>query len=983
MQQLSGRSSIKSVSDLDESPDELRRALRMQRSLPVRQAVITVLAAAATIALPCIAINAQQVTATREEAPKEEEAKVEEAKVEETKAEEAPVEEVAATANQAKDEPAATGDDVTKLSDMTVNEDPLRALSNDPSASSFGFSKPLLETPRTVSFVSEEQIRLFGISTVEDLSRVVSGTFTTTRYGLQGGVQVRGVASDYYFRGMKRLSMQGHARTVLSAMDNIEVVKGPPSPIFGMGKIGGFINLDPKSSRARTGKYLSDTNGFAQGIVGSYDRTEMSFGAGGPFSIMDKTGGYYLYALLEKSNSYIEQVGITQRFVQTTASVDNFMGPFRLDIGGQAQQSITSGAYLNRLTQDLVDNGTYITGMPLVNLDVNGDGAIGFRERNINSPVVGAMSTANQALTQRLNWPTDTLGNPLPFGQWPSITGVPQSMLSYLAANPTAANACPAAAYIATLPAAPVGGQYARQLPAGFALDPCTVGTTAVNYRRNGSFEREQNAKQMLLYLDLTYDTNPDFTIKNQIFYDYLDSFKDSYLPYGENQSIHAFEDKITVTTRIPDNALPEWLRVNTLASVNYRRTAAKIKSSGGDFDLRQDIMYREGHLVPNTSFWTQLNYPSVTYGALPTRRSDSVFDEKGVGVMFDIDIFRKTNLLLGGRYDKSHAEAHERPDFIETTGTNALPGQECAVTPGGVCAAAQLSGDDSDQGTSWSVSISHQLPWAGIRPYATFANSSLTLDGANNLLTPAVVNAPAGHIGEAELKEVGFKTSMFNNKLQFTAAAYEQSRTDVATPDDPTAGAEVSSSIFRGIEADFKWSPTHDLYLGMFGLWQEGKYTVASSGTIDLTARQAGFKDVLEPTTGKVIYPAEAFFYGGRVQVVLPAAIAAQYMDRTGLPGRQLGLTSNYVIGHGFGLLLNGQYFSANWADRLKTIRLPEAYVWNGGATWDSGAWHLKFNGYNVLDRRYFRGRLGDTGLGVVSAMPTARWEFTVKVDF
>ncbi|HTE39880.1 MAG TPA: TonB-dependent receptor plug domain-containing protein, partial [Steroidobacteraceae bacterium] len=588
-----------------------------RRSPTLKHAVLATLAAAATVGVPWFAVQAQQVA---EPAPTE-----------------APAEEA----------PAETGEDVTKLTDMAVTEDPLRALSNDPSASSFGFSKPLLETPRTVSFVSEEQIRLFGISTVEDLSRVVAGTFTTTRYGLQGGVQVRGVASDYYFRGMKRLSMQGHARTVLSAMDNIEVVKGPPSPIFGMGKIGGFVNLDPKSSRAKTGKYLQGAKGFAQGVVGSYDRTEMSFGAGGPFSVGDKTGGYYVYSLVEDSNTFVDQVRVIQRFIQATGSLDDVIGPFRLDFGGQAQQSITSGAYMNRVTQDLIDDGAYITGQPLAYLDVNGDGAIGYRERHIVSPVVGAVNTNNQALTQRFNWPVDGTGTPIPLGQWPTINGIPATMKTYLqnvVANPAAypqVQNCSALSVLAQQPAAPVvggtGSQYQRELPVGFVLNPCSTGTTPVNYHRNGSFEQEQNARQMLLYLDMTYDTNPDFTIKNQIFYDLLDSFKNSYLPYGENQAIHAFEEKITVTKRIPDAALPEWLRINSLASVNYRRTHARIISSGGDFDLRQDVMYRDGHLGPNTSFWTQLNNPNVSSGALATRRTKSTFDEKGIGAMFDI----------------------------------------------------------------------------------------------------------------------------------------------------------------------------------------------------------------------------------------------------------------------------------------------------------------------------------------------------------
>jgi len=117
---------------------------------------------------------------------------------------------------KAKDSKA---EDVTHLSDVNVVDDPLRALNNEPSASAFGFAKPLLETPRTVTFVSEEQLSKFGIQSVQDLTRLVPGTYTTTRYGLQGAINIRTVTADQYYRGMKRLDQQGHVRTVLSAYD--------------------------------------------------------------------------------------------------------------------------------------------------------------------------------------------------------------------------------------------------------------------------------------------------------------------------------------------------------------------------------------------------------------------------------------------------------------------------------------------------------------------------------------------------------------------------------------------------------------------------------------------------------------------------------------------------------------------------------------------------------------------------------------------
>jgi outer membrane receptor for monomeric catechols len=88
----------------------------------------------------------------------------------------------AADAEAAKKEEAAKQDeDVTKLSDVEVSEDPTRFLPTDSSGSSFGFNKPILETPRSVSFISREQIDLYDLSSVTDLGRVVAGVYTPAR----------------------------------------------------------------------------------------------------------------------------------------------------------------------------------------------------------------------------------------------------------------------------------------------------------------------------------------------------------------------------------------------------------------------------------------------------------------------------------------------------------------------------------------------------------------------------------------------------------------------------------------------------------------------------------------------------------------------------------------------------------------------------------------------------------------------------------
>ena len=292
--------------------------------------------------------------------------------------------------------------------------------------------------------------------------------------------------------------------------------------------------------------------------------------------------------MFEDSDTYIKQVGVQQRFGQITMSVENFLGPFRLEAGGQAQNSITSGAYMNRVTQALVDNGDYVSGQPMVNMDVNGDGQIGYVEQYQASPVRGNLSAGNLTLSQRYNWQRDSAGNLVPFDSFAPVRGYSGDHAGV-----------PAGASRDQLPRR---RSHARHAGRRTAADerPASRGIRAESVHgadREGGLPRvtarssaSRTQCSASAYIDLIYDVNPDFTVKNQMFYDNIDSFKDSWLPYGENQYIKTIENKFTVTKRIPDSWLPDFVRINSLASANYRRTSGWIRSSGGDFDYRQDV---------------------------------------------------------------------------------------------------------------------------------------------------------------------------------------------------------------------------------------------------------------------------------------------------------------------------------------------------------------------------------------------------------
>jgi iron complex outermembrane receptor protein len=156
----------------------------------------------------------------------------------------------------------------------------------------FGFGKSILETPRSASTISEEQMERFNVSDIDELVAFAPGTFTQSFFGVAGSLDVRGTPGETYFRGMKRLDNPGNYPTPIGASSRIDVVRGPASPIYGPSKIGGYLNFIPKSARASGGQYLEANKGAFSYTTGSWDKSVMTAEIGGPAKIGDKNMGF-------------------------------------------------------------------------------------------------------------------------------------------------------------------------------------------------------------------------------------------------------------------------------------------------------------------------------------------------------------------------------------------------------------------------------------------------------------------------------------------------------------------------------------------------------------------------------------------------------------------------------------------------------------------------------------------------------------------
>lgn len=343
----------------------------------------------------------------------------------------------------------------------------------------FGFGKSLLETPRSASTISSEQLDRFNITDIDELVAFAPGTFTQSFFGVAGSLDIRGTAGENYFRGVRRIDNPGNYPTPIGASDRIDIVRGPASPIYGPSKIGGYLNFNPKSSRAESGDYLTETSGGLSYETGSWNRNVVTAEVGGP--INDRMG-YYLYGEIEDSDSFYDNTETKQNILQAAFDVDlndklvmKFGGMYHDYDGNQV-------AGWNRLTQDLIDNSTYITGTASP-LDTDGDGKISHQEYGATSGPLSNFVFRPEFVDETSVIPEMALVNP-------GTTQLDESNV----------------------------------LP-----DP------------NDTLDNQV----LTLYLDFEYEMDNGWRITNQLFYETLDNFNENFYGFSQFGEVDVIEDKL------------------------------------------------------------------------------------------------------------------------------------------------------------------------------------------------------------------------------------------------------------------------------------------------------------------------------------------------------------------------------------------------------------------------------------------------------
>ncbi|HJT43986.1 MAG TPA: TonB-dependent receptor [Rhizomicrobium sp.] len=258
---------------------------------------------------------------------------------------------------------------------ILVTGDRVHLLETRANSAAFGLDKPLIETPRAVSLVSDTTIARYGISGVNDLTAITPSAYTASYYGVEGSVSLRGTLAENYFRGFKRAENRGTYSTPLADAAGIEILRGPPSPVYGAGKVGGLVNFLPKTAGAN-----DVLGGEVTVSYGSYSKRNLTAQINAPVAIGDALGGLHAYGELDDSYSFYRGLHPSHQLIELTGALTLGDWSLTADYMYYHSNGDVQTPGWNRLTQALIDTGSYITGRDSSLTDADGNGRLTLNE---------------------------------------------------------------------------------------------------------------------------------------------------------------------------------------------------------------------------------------------------------------------------------------------------------------------------------------------------------------------------------------------------------------------------------------------------------------------------------------------------------------------------------------------------------------------------------------------------------------------------
>jgi outer membrane receptor protein involved in Fe transport len=227
------------------------------------------------------------------------------------------------------------------------------------STSAYGLDLGVMETPRNNTLLSKAQLDALNVQNPGGFSYLTSSSYSDASFGQPNVPRIRGQYADMFFNGMRdSFTLNGYGAPIsFNSVDSVDIVKGPASVQAGPGAgVGGSINIATKMPSLT--KFAAEANLEFD----SQQKRRASFDIGGPINpdlaarvsfTEDDSGSYYHDMFFHQQSLF-------------AAVIDQITPQYSVLVtGGFENTTYRENDGINRVNQQLIDNGTYLTGGPV------------------------------------------------------------------------------------------------------------------------------------------------------------------------------------------------------------------------------------------------------------------------------------------------------------------------------------------------------------------------------------------------------------------------------------------------------------------------------------------------------------------------------------------------------------------------------------------------------------------------------------------
>ncbi|MGC4071973.1 MAG: TonB-dependent receptor [Nibricoccus sp.] len=718
---------------------------------------------------------------------------------------------------------AALDRDVIQLAKFEVTDSGVFSdksiIPNRPVRSVYGFDTSVQDTPRSIVQVTPDQLKNDIITTGQEIARYAPGLSYNYNNGRASAPYIRGQTPDQYQNGIRALRGGTNVPYSNNAIDRLDIVGGPASSIFGPSvNTAGYVNYISKRP------FFDKTRGQVTLEFGDWrvdDQSSQDFKQtldfGGPLggdklayrvSLQGREGEPFYGTADPRTtngqnhfNSYFALTWLPNErvIVETNVALNNY-------------DYATSRGF-NRVTQDLIDNGNYLTGIatpilrrgntffaPVVNpagrTDANPTGLLAdadpntaglqYRQVLLNGPIGGTRSVT---VTNNLITPGITSG------------------------------------------AAP--GSQTTAAIVGYVFEPQNFTTRQIKQNRSYTYGDVNHTKQFIGLNTISLKVSDDVQVRNSAYIEAIDARSSQlFETTGTINQDFLVDDRIEVLARKPLRLFGREIGWQSNSGVEFRYN--RLKSYGMTlpytdasdlFDPRSITSFGVYGISlydaiatqtvprtrnPTTGAYTNNAYLNTAFGDVTTPARQTPYPipgepdyrtnpasatlhetlQSGLFTQHEFAFGEKVLWTIGGRITVFSVEA--TGPLIPFTGEQTFSDRTSPVLPSG--------------NTSLVYKVTPE-----ISTYATYSYTQAAAD------TPALTNDQLGNDQfrqAAYLYELGAKFEVIPNKLFSSLAIYEQTRSSTAFIDSTTNQTITPRLKVRGLEASLQYQPNRNFSL-------------------------------------------------------------------------------------------------------------------------------------------------------------------------